>query len=119
MRQRELSTVQYIIYLSIIYVLLLLFSEFGKRAAINCLPFSRLPQALLNTSQGLRVFVEPSFGDGNRPYRIEDELAKGIAIDVISCRAAKCLSQRKALLRVRLGKLRDQLEIGALEDGRG
>src|ERR1039458_1365908 len=88
-----------------------------KRAAINTLTFSRLPKALLHAGQSLRVLVKPHLRGRNGLYRIENQLAQGIPVDVKSRGATESFSQRQALLRIWLRELRDQLEIGVFDDG--
>ena len=83
----------------------------GKRAAIDALASDRLPQSSLNACQGLRVLVKPRFIGRNGLYRIENDLPKGIAVDVVSRCALESRSKRKALFRVWLHKLRYEPEV--------
>src|SRR5580658_1007880 len=63
-----------------------------KRAAINALPFGGLPQAFLHAGQSLRVLVKPHFRSRNRLYRIKNELAESVAVDVVGRGAIESFS---------------------------
>src|SRR5450755_5105468 len=88
----------------------------GKGTAINALPFRGFPQALFHAGEGLRVLVKPHFRGGNGLYRIENELAEDVPVDVICRDSSEGRAQRQAFFRVGLSELRDQLEIGVFDD---
>jgi len=77
----------------------------GKRAAIDALPFRGLPQPSFHAGEGLRVLVKPHFRSRNGLYRIENDLAEAIPVDVVRRGATESLSQRQALFRIGLREL--------------
>jgi hypothetical protein len=77
----------------------------GKRAAIDALAFRGLPQPSFHAGEGPRVLVKPHFRGRNGLYRIENELAEGIPVDVVRRDATDSRSQRQALFRIGLREL--------------